>query len=466
MADLLKDNTNKALISMSLPISIGMLSTFLFQVVDTYFVGKINAESLAALSFASTLFFLIVGIFIGLSVGVSTIVGTAVGEQDTPKVKKTVLIAISTSLLLIGCLVLLGLTFVDEIFSALGAEQEILPYIKAYIIPILLGIPLLTTSLVCGGVLRATGNITKPEVIMGLAGVINLVFDYLLIFGHWGFPELGIKGAAYATVLSWIFVFAGMLYLMIQDQLLNFSIKAKASSKLITLEIFKLGTPSVLTQIIGPFTLMFLTFLLAKHSYTAVAAFGVAGRIETLLMIGILGVSTAITPFIAQNSGAKEKRRIDQAIVFGGRASTYLGLFVAVLLFIFIKPIAGIFSDNQDVIAHTTTYFYIVSLSYVFYGLVLITTSIFSGLQLPVNSLKISLVKFFLLTIPLTFIGSLWGIKGIFIGFALSNVLAGVYAANQMQKQLERSNSTLAQVSFFQAHKYDLIKLFEKIKAK
>ncbi|GAB5451178.1 MAG: hypothetical protein Hals2KO_15060 [Halioglobus sp.] len=350
----------------------------------------------------------------------------------------------------------------EEIFKALGADDEVLLYIKAYIIPLLLGIPLLTTSLVCGGVLRATGNVKKPELLMGIAGIINLIFDYLLIFGKWGFPELGIKGAAYATVLSWIFVISGMLILLIQDRLLIFSLKAGTSTKHIALEIFKLGSPAVLTQVIGPLTLMFLTFLLAKQSYTAVAAFGVAARIETLLMIGILGISSAIVPFIAQNSGAQQQERIDQAIVFGGRASTYLGLFLAVLLFVFVTPIAGIFSDNQEVIDFTATYFCIVSLSYIFYGLFLITTSIFSGLQIPINSLKISIIKFLILTFPLTLIGSIWGVAGIFVGLALSNVLAGVYAANQIQKELTRIESPLAQVSIFQAHKNDLLRIFGK----
>jgi len=99
-------------------------------------------------------------------------------------------------------------------------------------IPLLLGVPLLNTSLLCGGILRATGNIVKPEALMGVAGVLNLVFDYLLIFGKWGFPELGIKGAAYATVLSWIFLIVGMLFLLVQDRLLSFSLKAKTSTKL------------------------------------------------------------------------------------------------------------------------------------------------------------------------------------------------------------------------------------------
>ena len=284
MADILKDKTHKVLISMSLPISIGMLSTFLFQVIDTYFVGQLGAESLAALSFSSTIYFLLVGIFIGLSVGVSIIIGKSTGERDVEKVKKTALIAISLSLILSISLVSLGLFFVEEIFQALGAEEEIIPYIKAYIIPLLLGVPLLTTGLLSGGILRATGNIVKPEALMGIAGILNLIFDYLLIFGKWGFPELGIKGAAYATVLSWVFIIIGMLFLLLKDRLLSLSFKAETSTKLIVTEIFKLGAPTILTQVISPLMLMFLTFLLAKQSFTAVAAFGIAGRIEVLLM--------------------------------------------------------------------------------------------------------------------------------------------------------------------------------------
>ena len=462
MADILKDKTHKVLISMSLPISIGMLSTFLFQVIDTYFVGQLGAESLAALSFSSTIYFLLVGIFIGLSVGVSIIIGKSTGERDVEKVKKTALIAISLSLILSISLVSLGLFFVEEIFQALGAEEEIIPYIKAYIIPLLLGVPLLTTGLLSGGILRATGNIVKPEALMGIAGILNLIFDYLLIFGKWGFPELGIKGAAYATVLSWVFIIIGMLFLLLKDRLLSLSFKAETSTKLIVTEIFKLGAPTILTQVISPLTLMFLTFLLAKQSFTAVAAFGVAGRIEVLLMIGILGVSASITPFIAQNSGAKQQGRIDEAIVFGGKASTFLGLFVALLLLCFIKPIANIFSDDEEVIAYTIIYFRVVSISYIFYGLFLVTTSIFSGLQLPINSLKISAIKLLLFTMPLTFIGSIWGVSGIFIGFALSNILAGVYAAQQIQKELERTNSALARVTIIQAYKNDMLRIFGK----
>ena len=139
-----------------------------------------------------------------------------------------------------------------------------------------------------------------------------------------------------------------------------------------------------------------------------------------------------------------------------------MGLFVALLLLFLIKPIANIFSDDEEVISNTINYFRMVSVSYIFQGLFIVTTSIFSGLQLPINSFKIRAVKLLLFTMPLTFIGSIWGVSGIFVGFALSNILAGVYAAQQIQKELERTNSALAQVTMIQAYKNDILRIFGK----
>ncbi len=446
---------------MSLPISVGMLSTFLFQVVDTYFVGQLGANALAALSFASTIYFLVVGLFMGLAVGVSIIIGTAKGANDGKKVNQTTIIAILLSIISATLFAVSGIYFVEPVFTSMGADAITLPLVKQYIIPLFYGIPLLTTGLVAGGILRATGNVRNPEIIMGIAGVINLILDYGLIFGKLGMPEMGIEGAAFATVASWIFVIIGMFFLLIKDRLLKINIKETFRGFATTIkEIGKLGLPAIITQIIGPLTLIYLTFLFARQASAAVAAFGVASRIQTLLMIGILGVSTAITPFIAQNLGAKQHSRIDESIAFGGRASTYLGLLVCILLFLFIKPIAGIFSDDPSVVSYTDQYFYIVSISYIFYGLFIITSSIFNGLQLPLNSMKIVLVKSIAFTIPITLIGSYFGVTEIFIGISLSNILAGLLATYEMRKQFKKVNSELAKVNIWNEYTDDFKRLF------
>lgn len=462
--NLTKDKTNTVLLSMSLPISIGMLSTFLFQVIDTYFVGQLGADALAALSFASTLYFLVVGLFMGLAVGVSIIIGAAKGAENNIKVNQTTFVALLWSIILASAFAALGIYFVDPIFTSMGADAIRLPLVKQYIVPLFYGIPLLTTGLMAGGILRATGRVRNPEIIMGIAGIINLVLDYTLIFGKLGFPAMGIKGAALATVFSWVFVLVGMFLLVLKDKLLKINVKETFGNiGTITKEIGKLGLPTVVTQVIGPLTLIYLTFLFARQASEAVAAFGVASRIQTLLMIGILGVSTAITPFIAQNLGAKQHARIDESIAFGGRASTYLGLLVSVLLFLFIKPIARIFSDDISVVDYTAQYFYIVSISYIFYGLFIITSSIFNGLQLPMNAMKVMLVKSIAFTIPFTLIGSYFGVSGIFIGISLANILAGLLAAHEMRKQFKKVNSELIKVNVWSEYRNDFKRLFRLV---
>ncbi len=466
MTDILHQNTNRALVSMSVPISIGMLSTFLFQVVDTYFVGQLGPAALAALSFSSTVYFLVVGAFMGLAAGISIIVGNAIGAGDQRKVQSTFLVGILLGIGTTTAMTWLIISHVEALFLGLGAAPDIIPLITDYMKTLLAGMVLLTFGLIAGAALRATGIVVLPEAIMGAAGVLNLILDYGLIFGHWGLPNLGIRGAALATVLSWVFVAIGMTIILFQKGFIAANGLLKGLRWSLVKEISTLAMPTIVTQIIGPLTLLYLTYLLAQQSQLAVAAFGVASRIETLLMIGILGVSTAITPFIAQNIGARQSLRVDQAIAFGGRASTYLGILVILILYLFIRPIAGLFTDSEEVIRYTTSYFYWVSLSYTAYGLYLITTSIYNGLKLPINSMKITLIKTTLFTVPCTLIGSFWGVPGIFLGLMTSNFLAGAFAARQMRQTFLQMNSELAKINIWKAYAADLRSLGRRLKGR
>ena len=139
------------------------------------------------------------------------------------------------------------------------------------------------------------------------------------------------------------------------------------------------------------------------------------------------------------------------------------GLLVCLLLYLFIRPIAHMFSDDAQVVQYTTMYFYIVSLSYVLYGLFVITSSIFNGLQLPVNSLKIMVIRSLAFALPLTLLGSRFGVSGIFIGLSVSNILAGFYAAYQMRNHFKKVNSPLADVSVLQEYKKDVLRAFGKL---
>jgi len=443
---ILEQSTNKVLFNMSIPISLGMLSTFLFQVVDVFFIGSLGARPLTALSFSSTVYFLLVGLFIGFSITTSMLVGKAVGESDTIKMRKSATISLTTVFLIATLVSGFLLYFIEQIFKILGADGEILSMVKEYMQPMLIGSPLLAVSLIAGSILRATGKIKQPEIIFAIAGVINIFLDYALVFGEFGLPKMDIVGVAYGTVASWVFIILVMSYYLKKGNYLTLKL---LDSIAILKQLLNFSVPSITTQLMAPLTIMFITYLLGKESSEAVAAFGVAGRIETLLMIGILSISTALVPFISQNFGANKKKRIEEAIVFGGKASFYIGMLLMVVLFLFGKQITSVFSDNLNIIESTGLYFMIVSVSYVLNGLYIITSSIYNGIQLPIKSLKVMIAKSFLFTIPLASIGSLFSVEGIFIGLSVSNMIGGLYARYEMRKDLKELGSELKHKSPF-----------------
>lgn len=294
---MLSQPVNTMLLHMSAPISLGMLSTFLFQIVDTYFVGQLGSLELAALAFSSTAYLVFVSIFMGLSVGVSSVVAKAAGAGEMTGAQGVAVVTLASVILL--SVFLSGVCYwgINPMFRALGAESAVLPLISEYMQTLYLSFPFLMLGIVGSGAVRAIGITKETEIIFAIAGVINLVFDWLLIFGHGPFPELGLAGAAYATALSFVFIFFGVMAIMLRHGLLGFGHIKHGLTGL--REILRFSVPTISMQILVPATAMFITFLLAGFGSEAVAAFGVASRIEALALIGIFAVSMSLTPFIA-----------------------------------------------------------------------------------------------------------------------------------------------------------------------
>ena len=429
---MLSQPVNKMLLRMAAPISLGMMSTFLFQIVDTYFVGQLGSEELAALAFSSTAYLLFISVFMGLSVGVSAVVAKTMGSGQANQARGLTMVSLGFVLVLSVALGLAARALIGPMFAGLGAEAEILPLIETYMGILYLSFPFLMLGIIGSGAARAIGVTKETEIIFGIAGVINLVFDYLLIFGVGPFPELGLAGAAWATALSFVFIFLGVMTILRRHHLIGFGAIAGALSGL--REILRFSVPTISMQILVPATGMFTTYLLAGYGSEAVAAFGVASRIEALALIGIFAVSMSITPFVAQNFGADEHDRIDEAVVFAGKASIYLGVALFAVLALLGPVIAGIFSDDPDVIRFVSLYFKIVAISYGFQGILNVSVAIFNGLQMPGTALRLMTVRTFVIVFPLLFVGAQMGLWWILLALAAGNILAAIYATRLVRK--------------------------------
>lgn len=232
---------------------------------------------------------------------------------------------VSLALLLVLSSALSAIAFaaIGPMFSALSASSEVLPLIHEYMRIIYLGFPLLMLGIVGSGAIRAIGVTKQTEIIFTIAGIINLVFDWLLIFGKGPFPELGLAGAAWATALSFLFIFIGVTAILIRHGLIGLSGLSGALNGLA--EILRFSVSTISMQILVPATGMFMTFLLAGYGSEAVAAFGIASRIEALALIGSLEFPCRLRPSSLRTSALESMTGSTRPSFFPARPRSIWG---------------------------------------------------------------------------------------------------------------------------------------------
>jgi len=406
----------------------GIISMVIFNLVDTYFVGRLGTDELAALSFTFPVVLVIHSLAIGLGIGASAVISRALGEGNRDQVRRLTTDSMILSFIFVAVFVVIGLSTIDPLFTLLGAKPAILPLIRAYMRIWYFGMLFVVVPMVGNNAIRATGDMRTPALIMMTAAGINTVLDYCLIFGIGPFPRLEIAGAALATVIGRALTFTlASIILIKREKMISF---ARVSIKKMSVswkKILYIGLPMAGTRIIIPVGMGIITRMLAVYGNEYVAAFGVSSRIEFFAMTVIMALSTVLGPFIGQNWGAKRIGRIETAISHSNSFSLLWG-FIMVLLFLFVsRPLARLFNDNPVVQDAIVMYLRIVSVGFGFHGMLQMSISALNVLHKPIHAASMSLVQMFVLFIPIALLGSHYlGIRGIFGGLALAYCFSGL----------------------------------------
>ena len=193
-----------SLIRLAVPMIFGLVSIMLFNLVDTFYISLIGVQELVAISFTFPVTFTLMSFSFGIGIGAAAVISRAIGEGDHHRVQRLTTDSLLLVALIIICVAGLNYFSLNSIFTLMGASAESLPLIKEYMITWLSGVVFVVIPIVGNSAIRATGDTKTPSWIMMIAAVVNAVLDPLLIFGYGPFPELGIKGAAIATVISYI----------------------------------------------------------------------------------------------------------------------------------------------------------------------------------------------------------------------------------------------------------------------
>lgn len=410
---------------MTVPMIFGLLAILMFNVVDTFFISLLGTQALAAISFTFPITYGVNCITTGIGVGLSTNVARLLGTQKIKEAARFATHGLLLAILLILFASIVGFFTIEPLFRLLGAEEALIPLIKQYMQIWYITIPLLVVPMAGNSAIRATGDTKSPAKIMLLAGVINGILDPLLIFGYGPFPELGIQGAAIATGISWFGALCAALYIqLVKKRLL-------AKPQFIHLvndwrKTLKIGTPAALSNAMTPLSSAILMMMLAKHGTEAIAAYGAAQRIESILLIVLVSLTSILTPFMAQNLGAHKPQRSFQALFSSMHFAVIFQLIIFIMIIPLSVPLSTFFSQEQTVRNFLWHYLLIVPFSYGFQGILMMLVSGFNAFYYPLKAFLWSIIRLFIFILPSAWFGSqYYGVEGLFMGIACGNILGG-----------------------------------------
>ncbi len=425
--NLAADPVIPTIIKMAGGMLFGFLAMSAFNTADTYFVGQLGTTELAAMSFTFPVIMVLNSVSLGMGVGLSSTVSRAIGSGNHDKVKRLTTDGMMLSILIVLLLGILGITTIDPVFKALGAGSETLPLIKSYMFIWYFGFPFVVIPMAGNNVIRATGDTLTPSINMIISMVVNVILDPLLIFGIGPFPEMGIAGAALATVFARISsMFFSLYILTFREKLLSFKRIVWKKTFESWKEIAFVGFPAAVVQAINPFSLSIITRLLSGYGKEVVAGYGAASKFEMMILIIPMAMSAVMTPFTGQNWGAKQIDRIKKGIAFTSIASISWGILMFILFQFLASPILSLFNEHPEVINAGASYLRIISISYGFFAMTSMASMSFNALNKPQYAAVVTVTKAFILNIPLAVLGGkLMGGTGIFGATMLTNIIGG-----------------------------------------
>jgi len=432
---------------MTLPMLMGITTMMAQSFIDTWFLGKVGDRALAAYSFGFPILMIVTSVAIGLGAGTSSVVARAIGADDHRRVKRLTTDSLILSFLVIGSVSLVGVLTIDPLFRALGAPEDMLPMLRSFMTILYSGVPFVVVGMVGMAGMRATGDTVLPSKLMIGGAILNVIIDPLLIFGLGPFPEMGLNGAATAGLLARGAIFCVTVYFL-RYRLDMITFEKPDTEELVKSwkDILHVGIPAAGTNVIVPVGAALVTAMIARYGPEAVAGFGVASRIESMVLVIYYAMSSTIGPFVGQNLSVGKEERIQAALRLCARFCVMSGLVGAIVLALGSGFLPGLFSSNPAVTDVTRLFLWIAPISYGAYGIVMVVNAAFNGLGNPMPGVVISVTRILVLYVPLAFLGkALFGIPGIFVAYAVANILSGllgyVWARSNAHRLCERRAS-------------------------
>jgi len=425
---------------LGVPMVAAVASLISVALADAYFLGQLGIDELAAISFAFPILLTINSIGIGLSAGAASVASRAIGRGDLSNTQRLGTDSIILSTAVLSAVSAVGWFVCRDLFMLLGAEGQVLDFIVEYMKVWFLGVPLFIIPMVAMGLIRANGDTSAPSTIMVISSIVNIILDPLFIYGWGVIPELGVAGAAWATLGSRVASLILVVPLVVfKERLVTFSLPSLAVFAQSSSQVLRVGFPAAASNMVNPLSISIVTGILANYGNEAVAAFGVATRVETLATIPMLALSSAIGPVAGQNWGRGLKDRTIETVLSAFTFVVACGLFLGALFFFIAEPATAVFTDDPDIQRWAMLYLLIVGVTLGGYGVVINASAAYNAIDKANTGLGFTMIRSLVLYVPLVVLAVTMGpLIYVFGAIAITNILSGVAVAYLTLRILRR----------------------------
>lgn len=441
----------KLIRSIAMPSSIGLIFNTMFNVVDTYYGGLVSTTALAALSLSFPVFFIILSVGMGMGTGTTALISNSLGGGNHEKAKMYAVQAVSLSVINAVVLTFIGILAAPYLLKILGATDDYLNIAVLYMNVILSGTLFFLLNSILNASLTSRGD-TKTYRNFLIAGFfLNVGLDPWFLYGGLGVPAMGVVGIGLSTVLIQVMGTVYMIYRIRKLKILEgLRWRDWIPRKNYIFELFRQGFPASLNMMTVAIGIFVITYFASKFGKEAVAAYGIATRIEQLVLLPTIGLNIAALTIAAQNMGAGLPHRVLESwklnIVYG--LSIILVGILSVI--VFLEPLMSIFTSDPHVIAIGKEYLGIGVLFFCAYIFLNISVSTLQGIKKPMYAIFVGTYRQFLMPLPLFMLLAVhlgWGTKGIWWGIFIANWSAAIftyfYTRNKLQKLQVQTNARM-----------------------
>lgn len=401
----------KLLFNMAIPMVVSMLIQALYNIVDSAFVGRYSSEALEAVSIAFPIQNLMIAVSTGTGVGINALLSRHLGEKKFDEANKTANTGIFLAICSYIAFAVIGLTVMYPYYSMQSDIHEVIVYGEEYLsIVTVCGFGLFG-EIVAERLLQSTGKTFYSMLTQGTGAIINIILDPILIFGMFGLPEMGVAGAAIATVIGQcVAAVLGFILNIKVNKEIRIDIKSifKPERKEIG-KIYAVGIPSILMASITSVLTVGMNLILKKFSEDAITVFGIYFKLNSFVFMPIFGMNNGLVPILSYNYGAVKYDRIKKAVKLA-MACAIAYMIVGLIVFqIMPDKLLMIFSVNSSVMSIGVAALKIISLSFLFAGVGIIGSTVFQAIGNPVHSLIMSVLRQLVIILPAAFLLSFLG---------------------------------------------------------